>query len=92
MSEHCTRYLRPGGTLLVNPSHGDVALASIDSRYELSGVVMSRAGDYRVTTADLDQYLVPKKPVEITTELIERTGRGVAYTKPAFAYLFRRVC
>lgn len=91
VSRHCTTYLRLGGTLLVNPSHGDVALASIDPRYELSGVVMARAGDYQVTTADLDQYLVPKRPVEITTELIERTGRGVAYSKPAFAYLFRRV-
>lgn len=47
VSRHCTSYLRIGGALLVNTSHGDVALASIDSRYELSGVVMSRAGDYR---------------------------------------------
>ncbi len=90
VSQHCTRYLRVGGVLLVNPSHGDVALASIDPRYELVGVV-SRGDDYRCTGADLDRYLVPKKPVEITRELIERTGRGVAYTKPAFAYLFRRV-
>lgn len=91
VSRHCTSYLRVGGELLVNPSHGDAALASIDLRYELSGVVVSRAGDYRVTTADLERYLVPKKSVEITPELIERTGRGVAYTKRAFAYLFRRV-
>lgn len=91
VSRHCTRYLRVGGVLLANPSHGDVALASIDPRYELSGVVVSRGGDYRVTTGHLDSHLIPKKPVEITTELIERTGRGIAYTKPAFAYLFRRM-
>lgn len=30
VSEHCTRYLRIGGHLLVNPSHGDAAMASID--------------------------------------------------------------
>ena len=33
VSEACTRYLRPGGWLLANPSHGDVAIASIDPRY-----------------------------------------------------------
>ena len=30
VSEHCTRHLRVGGTLLVGPSHGDAAMASID--------------------------------------------------------------
>ena len=49
ISEHCTRYLRVGGTLLVNPSHGDAAMASIDPRYRLTGVVTSRSGGYSVT-------------------------------------------
>ena len=91
VSEHCTRHLRVGGTLLVNPSHGDAALASIDDRYELVGAVMSRDGDYRVRTDDLDTHLVPTKPQDISAEVLHRTGRGVAYTKPAFAYLFVRV-
>jgi hypothetical protein len=26
--------------------HGDAAMASIDSRYELTGVVISRSGNY----------------------------------------------
>ncbi len=39
VSEYCTRYLQPGGWLLVNPSHGDVAMASIDRRYRLAAVV-----------------------------------------------------
>jgi len=91
VSEHCTRHLRVGGTLLVNPSHGDAALASIDDRYELAGVVISRDGDYRVSSKDLDAYLVPTKPQAISAEILHRTRRGVAYTKPAFAYLFARV-
>jgi hypothetical protein len=91
VSEHCTRHLRVGGTLLVNPSHGDAALASIDDRYELAGVVISRDGDYRVSSKDLDAYLVPTKPQAISAEVLHRTRRGVAYTKPAFAYLFARV-
>lgn len=90
VSEHCTPYLRRGGTLLVNPSHGDTAMASIDERYELCGVVVSRSGDYKVRTDDLDSYLVPKKPVEITVEFLHQSGRGIGYAKSAFAYLFTR--
>jgi hypothetical protein len=91
VSEHCTRHLRTGGKLLVNPSHGDAAMASIDPRYTLRGVVESRRGRYRVRTDDLDKYLVPKRPVEITPESLHRTRRGVAYTRSPFAYLFERI-
>lgn len=91
VSAACTRYLRIGGTLLANPSHGDAAMASIDPRYRLSGVVLARDGDYRVSTDGLDAYLVPKKAQEITAEALHKSGRGIGYTRPAFAYLFQRV-
>lgn len=91
VSEHCTDFLRVGGFLLVNPSHGDAAMAAIDSRYVLSGVVQSREGRYSVRQDRLEGYLIPRSPVEITPELLHERGRGIAYTKPAFAYLFRRV-
>ncbi len=35
ISEHCTNYLRIGGSLLINSSHCDAAMASIDQRYRL---------------------------------------------------------
>lgn len=92
VSEACTSYLRVGGTLLVVPSHGDVAMASIDSRYELSGTVKSMAGDYQVETDDLDTHLNPKRPVTITPEYLHGHGRHVPYTKSPFAYLFTRTC
>ena len=91
VSRHCTGYLRVGGMLLANPSHGDVALASIDPRYQLTGVVRSRDGGYRYASGELETYLVPKTPVEDVAELVGRTGRGIAYTRSAYAYLFRRV-
>ena len=90
VSEHCTTYLRAGGHLLVNPSHGDAAMASIDDRYELVGVLTSKSGTYRVTDGNLDQYLVPKRPLEITKDYLHEWGRGIAYTKSPFAYLFRK--
>ena len=90
VSEACTDYLRIGGVLLVAPSHGDAAMASIDPRYELSGVVTSRSGDYRVVGGDLHTYLVPKAEVSITPEMLHERGRGIPYTKSPFAYLFTR--
>ena len=91
ISEHCTQHLRVGGTLLVNPSHGDVAMASIDARYELAGVVTSRDGDYRVDTTGLDGYLVPKKPQAVTVNSLHAANRGIGYTTSPFAYLFTRI-
>lgn len=91
VSEACTRYLRVGGSLLVNTSHGDAAMASIDPHYRLSAVVKSRSGDYRVDARDLDTYLVTKRDVDVTKETLHTTGRGIAYTKSPFAYLFERI-
>lgn len=90
VSEACGHLVRDGGWLLVNPSHGDAAMASIDDRFELAAVVESRAGEYRVRTAGLDGYLVPKKRVELTPEYLRELGRGIAYTRAPFAYLFQR--
>jgi len=91
ISEYCTNFLKVGGHLLVNPSHGDAALASIDERFQLFGAVVSKSGDYRVVQTNLADYLQPKKNVEITREFLFSTNRGVAYTNPAFAYIFERV-
>ena len=91
VSEACTEYLRVGGVLLVAPSHGDTAMASIDSRYELSGVVTSRSGNYQVRTDNLDTYLTPKNTAtDITPEYLHAHRRGIPYTKSPFAYLFTR--
>ena len=90
VSEHCTVYLRPGGWLLVNPSHGDAAMASISPEFSLAAVVDSRSGGYTVSDIDLDSYLIPRRPTTVTPELLHERGRGIAYTKSPFAYLFRR--
>ena len=51
----------------------------------------SRDGRYTVRTANLDEYMMPKKSQQITIGSLHESGRGVAYTKPAFAYVFDRV-
>lgn len=89
VSDACTRYLRPGGLLLANTSHGDASVVALDDRYELAAAVLSRSGAYRIVTDDLGRFLQPKRPEDATAARIRAAGRGVAYTTPAFAYLFR---
>lgn len=90
ISEHCTRYLRTGGYLVTNNSHGDASMASLDPDYTLVAVINSSDGDYQADTDDLDRYLVPKKGTRPTIEELHEMNRGAAYTHPAFVYVFRR--
>ena len=87
--DNCRSYLRPGGLLLANTSHGDASLAALDPALALVAAVSSREGSYRMTTTNLDDFLVPKKPAAADAEEIRRSGRGIAYTRSAFAYLFQ---
>ncbi len=91
VSEHCTRYLRRGGHLLVNPSHGDASMAAIDPRYRLVAAVNRREGRYRIHSEHLDRFLVPRRGSPPTRSELHRLGRGVAYTRSPFAYLFRKI-
>ena len=91
ISEPCGHLLRVGGHFLVNSSHGDAALAGLDPRFKLVAVVTSANGRYKVTDQNLDSYMVPKKPQTITRGSLMKSGRGIAYTKSPFAYLFERV-
>ncbi|MEV7171054.1 hypothetical protein AB0O18_15325 [Streptomyces sp. NPDC093224] len=91
VSEHVTRCLKPTGWLLANNSHADAGLAHLNPAYRLAAALHHRAGHYRLTTDDLDRYLRPRTPPHPTREQLRTRGRGVTYTHPATAYLFRRV-
>ncbi len=89
--EHCRRYLRPGGWLLANTSHGDASLAALDPTLRLVAVVHHRDERYRLATDRLDRYLVPKHPEAARVAQVRASGRGLAYTNTAFAYLFQDI-
>ncbi len=91
ISEPCARYLKLGGWLLVNPSHGDAALASLDARFRLGGVVDFAGDGYTVQREELETHLIPKRGRKVTDQLVRETGQGVAYTRSPFAYLFERI-
>ena len=87
VSEACGWLLRPGGLLLVNNSHGDASMAAFDPLFELVAAITRRD---RLRTDELDTYLQPKSGQTPTIDDLRRTGRGVAFTRDAKAYLFRR--
>ena len=91
ISEACKAYLKVGGVLLVNNSHGDAGLAAVDADYELVAAVQRNRGDYRISYAALDHYFISKGSDEITKAYLYKLGRGVGYTKTAPLYIFRRV-
>ncbi|MAG37014.1 MAG: hypothetical protein CL878_12330 [Dehalococcoidia bacterium] len=91
VSQVCKRYLRVGGILVANDSHGDASLASLDDNYALVAVITRRSGTHRLTNKDLHTYFAPKSGKPATREAIKRTGRGIAYTKSATAYVFERI-
>jgi len=89
VSDYARRYLRPGGWLLANSSHGDASLAALDPSLRLIAVAHHRDGPYRLTTDRLEDYLVPRRPDLAHADRIRAAGRGIAYTRSAFAYLFQ---
>lgn len=89
VSQACKAYLRPGGVLVANNSHADAGLAALDPDYQFIGVVNKRRSRFSYATKNLEAYFHPKRDIVVTRELLERTGKGVGYTKTATAYLFR---
>ncbi len=87
--EQTRRYLRQGGWLLANTSHGDASLAALDPSLRLVAVVHHRGAHYRIVTDRLEEYLIPKRSETADAARIRSSGRGIAYTKTAFAYLFQ---
>ena len=91
VSAACARYIKIGGILVANNSHGDATMAQLDPRYEFIAAILRRGGKNRLVTGNLEQYFIPKKPLELTKEYLRKTKKGVAYTRPASEYIFKRV-
>lgn len=93
ISQACKKYLKVGGILVANNSHGDASMASLDEDYEFIGAYNRRSDtQYTIKTTDLDEYFVPKKSdIVVSKDSLLATMRGVGYTKSPTGYIFRRV-
>ena len=91
VSQACKGYLKPGGLLVANNSHGDAGMANLDDEFKLVAVYNRRGDKFSLSDKDLDGYFIPKQDMEITRQYLEELGRGVGYTKSAAGYLFEKV-
>ena len=91
ISRACRLYLKVGGILVVNNSHGDASMASISNDYKFIAVINKRGKTFSLSTRNLEKYFIPKKNIEITEEFLEKHMRGVGYTKTATDYIFKRI-
>ena len=91
VGQHCKPYLKTGGFLLANDSHGDAGLAAIDDDYQLKAVFSVRDGKHRISETNLDEYFIPKSQIQITKEYLEGLQKGIGYKKTAGVYLFQKV-
>lgn len=84
-------YLKKGGLLVCNNSHGDASMASLDSEYKLVAVYNRRSDDkFSISDKNLKGYLIPKKGIEPTREDLLKTMKGIAYKKSPSGYIFQK--
>jgi hypothetical protein len=91
VSEVTKKYLKKGGILLANDSHGDAGLAFIDPDFKLIGIFEEQNGIYVLSAKDLDLYFIPKKGGLVSREYLRELRKGVLYTKNAPNYIFEKV-
>lgn len=91
VGQYCKPFLKKGGLLLANNSHGDAGVAAIDKEYQLVAVFSLRNGKYKIKKTDLDSYFVPKSSIQLTKEYLMQLQKGIGYTKSSGAYLFRKI-
>ena len=91
ISQHCKKYLKTGGILLTNNSHGDASIACIDSDFRFVGVVKRRGEKFRIDESNLDSYFRKKDGSPIDKEKVLSEMRGEGFRKTAYAYLFEKV-
>ena len=90
ISQACKSYLKEGGLLLVNNSHGDAGMANLDDDYQLVAVANQRNDKWSISTKGLADYFILKKPIHIDKSYLQLHGRGLGYKKTANVYIFEK--
>lgn len=89
ISQHCKQYLKEGGILVCNNSHGDSSIAFTDKDYQLIGVINRRGDKFTISEKNLEVYFQKKDGTIIDCEKVKRKLTGENFSKKAFAYIFR---
>lgn len=88
VGQETKQFLKIGGILLCNDSHGDATLAKSDEDFEFIGVIDK---GNRIETKNLEKYFKLPKEKEINLNMVKEKMKGLKYTVTAENYLFRKV-
>ncbi|MCC9622144.1 hypothetical protein LPB41_10605 [Thalassospira sp. MA62] len=80
-------YLKPGGILLCNDSHGDATLAQFDKTFELIGGMGSTN---ELIQTGLDDYFRLPKGKDVDVAEVKKTMKGPSYLKAVEHYVFQK--
>jgi len=82
------KYLKQGGILLCNDSHGDATLAHCDDDYELIAVINN---NHVIDSSQLDKYFRFKRQRDVDLDKVKETMKGPKYKYNAENYIYRLV-
>lgn len=82
------KYLKKGGILLCNDSHGDATLSRFDDDFEFIGVI---GKNNRIIDTKLDDYFVLPKNKNVDLVKVKEKIKGPKYKLTAENYLFRKI-
>lgn len=81
------KYLKKGGILLCNDSHGDATLARCDHDFEFIGVVVN----HKISNEKLDKYFKLSKDRSVNLKQVRETMKGPKYKITATNYVFKKI-
>jgi len=82
------KYLKSGGILLCNDSHGDATLARFDDDFGFIGVVKTNS---RIIETKLEDYFVLPRNKDVDLVKVKEKMKGPKYKLEAENYIFRKV-
>ena len=82
------RYLKIGGILLSNDSHGDATMARFDDDFEFIGIVDNQN---RIDSTEIDKYFCLPKGRAVDLKTVKEKMKGLKYTFNPTNYLFRKL-
>ncbi|MDC7248927.1 MAG: hypothetical protein PQJ49_03310 [Sphaerochaetaceae bacterium] len=87
VAQYTKKYLKSGGLVLANDSHGDASLTNFDKDFMLIGVIN---GDNKIDETELDTYFKLPKGKIVDLDIVRKKMKGLKYTKNPTNYIFRK--
>jgi hypothetical protein len=82
------KYLKHGGILLCNDSHGDATLAKFNVDFDFVGIVAKKN---RIVDTKLNDYFLLPKNKDIDLVKVKDKMKGPKYKLSAENYIFRKI-